>query len=258
MHALVTGASSGIGEALVRAFGHAGYDVTLVARREAELARVAASLPAPVRHRVITADVTELDRLEAIVAEAEDALGPIDVLVNNAGLQIVGPTIDVDPKDGERLFTVNVLAPFRLTRAALARMIPRGTGTIVDVSSMAALAPTPGMFHYSASKAAIAAASECLRAEVRGHGLHVVTVYPGPIETAMANAAIERYPSDPTSGLPVGDVDTLAKRILAAIRRRRARVIYPSPYALARMFPGITRIVMDRFSPTPKALPPPR
>jgi short-subunit dehydrogenase len=258
MHALVTGASSGIGEGLVRALARAGYDVTLVARREAELARVAASLPSSAKHHVLAADVSELERLDALIARAEDALGPLDVLVNNAGLQIVAPTLEVDPSEAERLLTVNVLAPFRLTRAALARMIPRARGTIVDVSSMSALAPTPGMYHYSASKAAIAAASECLRAEVRKHGVHVVTVYPGPIETPMASAAVDRYPSDPTAALPVGDVDTLAALVLAAIRKKRARVIYPRPYALARMFPGITRIVMDRFSPMPKALPPPR
>ncbi len=255
MHAFVTGASSGIGEAVVRTFARAGYDVTLVARREAELSRVAASLPEGVRHQVLVADVTELDALDDLVERAEDGLGAIDVLVNNAGLQIVAPTAEVADADAERLLRVNVMAPFRLTRAALRRMIPRARGTIVDVSSMAALAPTPGMYDYSASKAAIAAASECLRAEVRRHGIHVVTVYPGPIDTAMANAAVDRYPSDPTRGMPVGDVETLAELVLTAVRKKRARVIYPRPYALARMFPGLTRIVMDHFSPTPTSLP---
>lgn len=255
MHVLVTGASSGIGEGIARVFAREGYDVTLVARREAELARVAAELPTSVRHAILVADVTKLEELDALVARAEDELGPVDVLVNNAGVQIVAPTEGVDPEDGERLLRVNVLAPFRLTHAALSRMIPRGSGTIVDISSMSALAPTPGMYHYSASKAAIAAASESLRAEVRPLGLHVVTVYPGPVDTPMASAAVARYAEDPTGFLPVGDTITLGELVLAAVRKKRARVIYPRPYALARMFPGITRVVMDRFSPRPKALP---
>ncbi|MCZ7682633.1 MAG: SDR family oxidoreductase [Sandaracinaceae bacterium] len=90
---LVTGASSGIGEGIARVFAREGYDVTLVARREAELARVAAELPTTVRHAILVADVTKLEELDGLVSRAEEALpGPIDVLVNNAGVQIVAPT----------------------------------------------------------------------------------------------------------------------------------------------------------------------
>lgn len=255
MHVLLTGASSGIGEGMARVFAEAGYDLTLVARREAELARVAGSLPDGVRTVVRPHDVARLEELDGLVEEAEAGLGPIDVLVNNAGVQIVAPTESVDPARGEQLFTVNVLAPFRLTHAALRRMIPRKRGAIVDIASLSALAPTPGMFHYSASKAALAAASESLRAEAKAHGVHVVTVYPGPITTPMAESAIAAYPKDPTRGLPVGDTRTLARLVLAAVEKKRARVIYPRSYGVARMFPGITRVVMDRFSPRPKALP---
>lgn len=251
MHAFVTGASSGIGEAIARIFSAEGYDVTLVARRESELTRVAGLLSPERRCSVRPADLSELGSVEPLVAEAERELGPIDVLVNNAGMQIVASTAEVDPREGERLLTLNVMAPFRLTHAALRRMIPRGAGTIVDIASLAALAPTPGMFHYSASKAALAAASESLRAEVARHGVHVVTVYPGPIHTPMAQAAVDRYAGDPTRGLPIGDTDTLARLVLRAVRKRRARVIYPRAYALARSFPALTRSVVDRFSPLP-------
>jgi short-subunit dehydrogenase len=147
-----------------------------------------------------------------------------------------------------------VLAAFRLTQAVLPDMLARGRGTIVDISSLSALAPTPGMFHYSASKAALAAASESLRAEVKRRGVHVVTVYPGPVKTAMADAAIARYEKDPMGALPLGNVETLARLVVAAIARRRARVIYPRPYAVARMFPALTRWAVDRFSPLPKSL----
>ncbi len=255
MHALVTGASSGIGEALAKELAHAGYDLTLVARREVELKRVVASLPNGAKTQVIVADLADLDAASGILVRAEEGLGTLDVLVNNAGIQIVEATEEVSIDRSEALLRLNVLAPLRLTRLALPGMLERGRGTIVDIASLAALAPTPGMFHYSASKAALAAASECLRAEVKRRGVHVVTVYPGPVSTAMATAAIDRYDKDPTVGMPVGRADVLARLVVAAVRRKKSRVIYPRAYALARMFPGITRWVMDTFSPLPKRLP---
>lgn len=257
MHALVTGASAGIGEALAQRLATAGYDLTLVARRQAELRRVAEHLP---RATVVTqvADLSELDGLATLVGRAEERLGPVDLLVNNAGVQIVALTHEVSPEDGERLLTVNVLAPLRLTHAVLPGMLARGRGTIVDIASLAALAPTLGMDHYSASKAALAAASEALRAEVAPQGIHVVTVYPGPVHTNMARAAVSRYAKDPTGILPVGNPATLATRIVRAIERRKARVIYPRAYVLARRLPGLTRWVMDRMSPRPTSLRPRR
>ena len=253
MHALITGASSGIGEALARAFAAAGYHLTLIARRQAELERVRASVGG-VRVECLPADLAELDGIAALVDRAEAALGPIDVLVNNAGIQIVAPTDDVPVADGERLLTLNVLAPFRLTRRVLPAMLARGSGVIVDIASLSALASPPGMYHYSASKAALAAASESLRAEVKARGVHVVTVYPGPVKTAMADAAIARYAKDPSGALPSGTADVLAKLVLRAALRRRPRVIYPRSYTLARMFPGLTRWITDTFSPIPKRL----
>jgi short-subunit dehydrogenase len=253
MHALVTGASSGIGEALARALAAAGHDLTLVARREAELDRVAAALDG-VRVERIRADLGELDAIEAVVTRAVGALGAVDVLVNNAGVQIVAPTEDVTTEEGERLLRLNVLAPFRLVRAVLPAMLERGRGTIVDISSLSALAPAPGMFHYSASKAALAAASESLRAEVKKRGVHVVTVYPGPVRTAMAEAAVQRYDHALAASMPMGSCDKLARLVMRAISGRKARVIYPRAYAAARMFPSLTRWAVDTFSPLPRSL----
>lgn len=255
MHALVTGASAGIGEGIAKQLGLAGYDLTLVARRAAELERVAEEITAlapGVRTRVATANLLELDGLGQLIADAEAELGPLDVLVNNAGVQIVGRTTNVTPEAGERLLTLNVFAPLRLTMAALPGMTARGRGTIVDIASLAALAPTPGMVHYSASKGALAAASEALRPELATRGIHVVTVYPGPIQTAMADAAVDKYAKDPTKGLPVGTADGLGRLVVRAIARRRSRVIYPRGYWFARWFPSVTSWVMGWASPLPK------
>ena len=138
-------------------------------------------------------------------------------------------------------------------------MLARRSGTIVDISSMAALAPTPGMFFYNASKGALAAASEGLRGELRGTGVHVVTVYPGPVRTPLeerGRAALnENIASKYT---PTGDADVLARMILGAVQRKQPRVIYPRLYGLSRHFPNATRWMLDRFTPAPKALTPAR
>ncbi len=250
MHAFVTGASAGIGEAIARQLASEGYDLTLVARRVDQLERVAAELEG-VQTRVVAADLTKLDTLAGLIREAEAALGPIDVLVNNAGMQIVARTPNVTPEAAERLMTLDLFAPLRLTQAVLPGMIARRAGTIVDIASLAALAPTPGMAHYSAAKAGLAAASEALRPELKAQGVHVVTVYPGPVQTRMADAAVDRYDVDPLRGMPIGTAQGLARQIGAAIRRRRKRVIYPAAYRLAWHFQGLTNWVVGLASPLP-------
>jgi short-subunit dehydrogenase len=250
MHALITGASSGIGEALARAFAAAGHPVTLVARRAAELERVAAGLSGA-EVRTLPADLAVLDGLAGLVERAEAGLGPIEILVNNAGTQIVAPTEKIASADAERLMALNVLAPFRLVRLVLPGMLARQRGVIVDISSLSALTTPPGMYYYGASKAALAAASESLRAEVRGRGVHVVTVYPGPIKTEMESAARARY-DKPAPPMPSGTTDELARRVVRAVARRKPRVIYPRFFGLARTFPGISRWVTDLMSPMPK------
>jgi short-subunit dehydrogenase len=145
----------------------------------------------------------------------------------------------------------------RLTRAVLPEMLQRGSGTIVDVASVAALGPVPGMWGYNATKAGLAAASESLRGELRGSGVEVITVYPGPIDTPMARTAYSRYPTWLRMLMLEGQPDEMARQIRSAVELRQGRVIYPLPYALTRLFPTITRWVLDRFTPpaTSKQLP---
>jgi short-subunit dehydrogenase len=249
MHVLVTGASSGIGEAVVAEYLARGAEVTLVARRRDRMDAIAARAPAGWAH-VIACDLADHARVPAVVAEAEQALGPIDVLVNNAGVQILGAVAQSDWDAAERLFQVNVLAPLRLIRTVLPGMIARRNGCVVDVASMAALAPPPGMYFYNASKGALAAASEGLRAEVAPHGVHVVTVYPGPVRSDMETAARAAFAPTPALGrLPAGTPVELARRIAVAVERRQPRVIYPRIYALSRHAPAPTRWMVDAFTP---------
>jgi short-subunit dehydrogenase len=247
-HVFVTGASSGIGESLARAFIADGAAVTLLARREDRLRALAAE--AAERSHVIVADLSQEISAAALLDEAERALGPVDVLVNNAGVQIVEPAQETAWERGAALLTVDLFAPLRFTQEALRRMLPRNGGTIVNISSMAALAPTPGMLFYNAAKGGLAAASEGLRAEAARGNVHVVTVYPGPVRSAMEAAAREKYRATAAVRFaPTGDADVLARLVLAAIARKRPRVIYPRSYAFARWFPGISRWVTDKLTP---------
>lgn len=251
LHILLTGASSGIGEAYARAFAARGHKLTLVARRRPLLDKLADELgKAGASTFVIEQDLGKLDAVANVVAKAEAALGPVDVLINNAGVQLVGATSELSVTDHEQMLAVDLLAPLRLTRAVLPGMLLRKSGMIVDVASMAAIAPTPGMTYYNASKAGLAAASEALRGELRGTGVHVLTVYPGIIaETALAQASIEKYGANALVTALGGKLDTLAKLTVRAVERRKARLIYPYNGWLARWFPGITRFVLDRLTP---------
>jgi short-subunit dehydrogenase len=254
VHVVVTGASSGIGESLAREYLKRGASLTLVARRKdklEELARGAAD-----RCHVVQADLSVPERATEWVDGAIAALGPIDVLVNNAGVQIIDRTVDMPWEDGERQIRLNVLSPFKLTKRVLPDMIARRSGTIVDISSVAALAPTPGMFFYNATKAALAAASESLRGELRGTGVHVLTVYPGPVRTPLEARGREAYQETWLARVmsPVGDPDVLARKIARGVASRRARIIYPAFYLFARHYPAITRFVLDRMTPPIKSL----
>ena len=248
MHVVVTGASSGIGEAIAREYLARGAKVTLVARRKANLEKIAAA--GADRAHVVAVDLADADADLTWLDDAERALGPIDVLVNNAGVQIVKHVTATDWADAERLLRLDLLVPLKLTSIVLRRMVPRKTGTIVDIASMAALAATPGMFFYNAAKAGLAAASEGLRAEVKPHGIHVVTVYPGPVTSdleAAGRAAFEAGAA--TRNVPTGTPEVLARMIADAVKRKKARVIYPKIYGVTRHFPNVTRWALDALTP---------
>lgn len=250
MHIIITGASSGIGAAIAHAFAALPETrITLVARRTAELGVLAAALPC--QTHIAAVDLAAVPQsfgwLEAAIAKH----GPVDVLVNNAGVQLIGATEAIDPIEGERSVQLNLLAPIRLMQAVLPSMRERQTGHIINIASMAALAPTPRMTYYNASKAGLAAASEAMVGELRGTGIHVLTVYPGIIgETAMAKRALDIYaPSRLLAWQPTGTSAALARHIVASLERRRPRLIYPRINTMARWFPAPTRWLMDRFTP---------
>jgi short-subunit dehydrogenase len=248
MHVAVTGASAGIGEAIVREYARAGARVTLVARRRERLEAIAKDVGGDTL--VTAADLGDPARACDWIGPAEAALGPIDVLVNNAGVQIIEPTDLADVEASEAMLRLNVMTPMRLTRAVLPGMLARRSGTIVDIASMAALTPLPGMFYYNATKAALGNASEGLRGELRGTGVHVLTVYPGPVDTAMAQRGYTRYEASLSAKLaPLGDAGELARLVRRGVERRSARILYPRSYSIVRFFPYLSRWFAARLAP---------
>ena len=251
-HVVVTGASSGIGEAIAREYLNRGAKVTLIARRRDRLDKLAET--AKDRTHVVQADLGNPEVAFSWIDATERAMGPIDVLVNNAGVQIVRSVLETTWEEGEHLLRLDLHTPLRLTHLVLKRMVPRKSGTIVDIASMAALGPTPGMFFYNAAKAGLAAASEGLRAEMKPHGVHVVTVYPGPVTSDMEAAGRAAYTETAaTKYTPTGAPEVLARMIAAAVERKRPRVVYPRVYALSRHFPNATRWALDVLTPPLKA-----
>ena len=252
-HIAITGASSGIGDALARELARAGARLSLISRREDLLRTLAKACG---EHTFVAAhDLANVEAATDWIPAAQDANGPIDVLINNAGIQVIGRSWELPQEQVETMMRLNLLTPMRLTRAVLPGMVARGEGAIVDVASMAALAPTPFMMGYNASKCGLAGGSESLRAELKPSGVHVVTVYPGPIDTPMGRNGYASYePTFSVRATPMGTTDVLARLIRRAIEKKRAQVIYPRIYALARWFPGTTRYFVDTFTPPPRTL----
>jgi short-subunit dehydrogenase len=187
--ALVTGASSGIGEAYADRLAGDGWDLVLVARRRDRLEEVAARLTAEhgVEVRVIDADLADRDRLEELCAEL--ATLPLGLLVNNAALAHYSPFDDLPAERVTELVELNVLAPVRLTRAALPGMVDRGAGAVVNVASLLAYSGSwdapflPQRAVYAASKSFLVTFTQILAVELRDTGVRVQVVCPGVVRS---------------------------------------------------------------------------
>jgi NAD(P)-dependent dehydrogenase (short-subunit alcohol dehydrogenase family) len=190
--ALVTGGGRGIGRAIAASLARAGAAVAVLARSPEQLAETAAGITAAGGRAVaLPADVTERTAVEAAVAEAERQLGPIDLLVNNAGVGgPVGPLAESDPDAWWRCVEVNLRGPLLCCRAVLPGMLARRRGRIVNVASGAGTRAIPHLSAYVTSKAALIRLTENMAAEVREAGVSVFSLQPGTVRTAMAEAVL--------------------------------------------------------------------
>lgn len=187
---LITGASSGLGAALADHVLAAGHQVVATARDTSTLARLSATSP----EAVLTAalDVTDQRSIAAAVRAAEERFGGIDVLVNNAGYGYTAAVEEGEPESVARLFATNFTGPVDLIKAALPGMRARGSGSIVNISSIGARINIAGGGYYSAAKAALGALSGSLRREVEPLGLRVIVVEPGSFRTDFRGRSADR------------------------------------------------------------------
>lgn len=228
--ALVTGASTGIGFAFAERLAIDGYDIALVARDRRRLAEVAFSLPGT--PQVLPADLAQPDQLRGVVDFVETSAVPVSLLVNNAGAARFGPFVEHDAELLDRMITLNVTAPLRLTRAALPRMLGEGRGGVITMSSLASRYPHRDNATYVAGKAFLDTWSRALESELQDWPITVTCVRPGWVRTGFHAA----------SGQPVDDVPQhvwlapreVVDRALAAHARGQALVAIPKEPPLAR------------------------
>jgi NAD(P)-dependent dehydrogenase (short-subunit alcohol dehydrogenase family) len=190
--ALITGGGTGIGLEIARCMVAAGATVIITGRRESVLQESAADLGEGAHYLVN--DVSDLGGTDALIEQIEAEYGPLDILVNNAGINMKKPALEVTDEDFSRIIHTNLNAVFALTRAAARRMVPRGSGTILMISSMAAYYGIDRVVAYAASKSAVEGMVKVLASEFSKNGVRVNAIAPGFIETEMSRTAMNSDP----------------------------------------------------------------
>ncbi len=234
-HVLITGASRGIGAAMAREFADAGARVSLAARSAEGLAKVAMAT----KGESFTVDLLDADAADRLIARVEAEAGPVDVLVNNAGLESREWLVNATPHSIRDVLRLNLEVPTVLTQAVLPGMLARGKGSLVFVSSLAGTAGFPGMSVYAGSKAGVNNFAASLRLELRDTPVHVTLMAAGPVDTEMwdrieaedwASPILRRFHT--LHLLPKKSPELMARRTVAAVKADRRHVRVPRRLAV--------------------------
>ncbi|HSQ00352.1 MAG TPA: SDR family oxidoreductase [Candidatus Dormibacteraeota bacterium] len=245
LNAVVTGASSGIGETLARRLATAGARVALVARRAERLEALAAQITAAGGQAlVVPCDVADRGASEAAARLVLERFGSVELLVNNAGYGHHRRFLDWDVDDIERMMQVNYFGAVYWTKALLPQMVARERGWLVFVASVAGKLGVPEESAYAASKFAMVGLAEALSYEVEDAGVHVLTVCPGTIRTEFFDEeALRRMP--PVSRRMMVDVEPMVEAIIDALAKGRRELTFPrfiaTGYIVRALAPGIMR-----------------
>jgi uncharacterized protein len=248
---LLTGASSGVGLALSRQLAHRGAVLGLAARSRDRLEQLAAEIveaggPEPA---VLPVDLGRPGGAAELADRAVRELGRVDVLVNNAGVSFHGQQwVAGDCDEARELFETNYWSPLALIRTLAPAMRARGSGAVVNITSMVQVSPFPGLGHYSSSKAALGVATQTLRMELSKSGVRVIEVPFGVLDTpgSFENRNLPGVARWLDSG-PIGSAETAARLVIAALEGGRERVIYPRRVAIGYTFPGLARQFAKRL-----------
>lgn len=245
LNAVVTGASSGIGETLARRLAAGGARVALVARRADRLAALAGQIAALGGEALaVPCDVADRAASEAAARLVLDRFGHVDLLVNNAGYGHHRRFLDWAVDDIEHMMRVNYLGAVYWTKALLPQMVERRRGWVVCVASVAGKLGVPDESAYAASKFALVGLAEALSYEVEDDGVHVLTVCPGAIRTDFFDEeALRRMP--PVARRTMVEVEPLVDAIVDALAKGKYEVTYPrfitTGYVVRALAPGIMR-----------------
>lgn len=255
-HALITGASAGIGREFARQLCDRAARLVLVARRKERLEELRAELferNPRLQVEIRPVDLSQPDAVEALIASAATRKPAIDLLINNAGLGDLGAFATADAERVGRMISVNMAALTRLTRGFLPAMIAQKRGAILNVSSSASFMPIANFAVYAATKAYVTSFSEALRSELRGSGVIVSALCPGPVQTEFQTVARRAgRGAVPGSELANVPVETVVAAGLRGIERDRA-IVVPGALmkfgmTLVRLMPAPLLRLANRFS----------
>lgn len=257
---LITGASRGIGRALAERFAAAGAQLALVARSEGPLKELAERLGG----RPFSVDLCDSAAVEGLIERVETDGGGIDILVNNAGISNIGYVLHQSPRDIEDVFRTNALTPIHLCRQVIPRMLERGGGHIVNMSSLAAVMTPPGLVLYGSSKAALSHYTAGLRQDLRGLPITTTLVQIGSVDTELDDQTRAYRPYQEMlrrtqrGSKPNADrisMEILVDGIIDAVLHERRHVRYPKSLrvlpALVEIPRRLTELLFRRIDPRP-------
>lgn len=225
---VITGGSDGIGLATARAFAQKGARLALLARDAARLQQAAATLrresPDAPDPMTVSCDVADADAVRKAFQKLHDAAGPVDVLINNAGVSAYGPAEETPLATARSVMEVDYFGAIHCILAALPAMRARGSGTIVGIASVAALHGIPYLSAYGSAKAALATYCQALRAELAGTGIDVLLVYPGYTQTDLFDKE-ERCGNVRRPAEPYEPAERVAAAVVRAVEKGRREVV---------------------------------